>query len=91
MTFEAWYKQKYPNGITGLSLADVARAAWEAGRSASRRPVAIIQRAGNNFMIFQQRYNADRTERSDFFIRGGFASHYEAREWARSNGYEVEA
>lgn len=92
MTFETWYKQKYPNGlpIVGTASMDFARAAWEAGRAASRRPIAIIQRSGNSWNVFEQRYNDDRTERNDRLIRGGFVTSVDATSWARSNGYEVE-
>lgn len=67
-----------------------AEAAFEAGRAASRRPIAIIQRSGNSWNVFEQRYNDDRTERNDRFIRGGFVTSVDATSWARSNGYEVE-
>lgn len=94
MTFETWYKQKYPDGMGEHALADsfkrVAQAAWEAGRAASRRPIAIIQRSGNSWNVFEQRYNDDRTERNDRLIRGGFVTSVDATSWARSNGYEVE-
>lgn len=94
MTFETWYKQKYPDDLMdeGLSEAfrEVAQAAWEAGRAASRRPIAIIQRSGNSWNVFEQRYNDDRTERNDRLIRGGFVTSVDATSWARSNGYEVE-
>lgn len=94
MTFETWYKQKYPDDLMdeGLSAAfrEIAQAAWEAGRAASRRPIAIIQRSGNSWNVFEQRYNDDRTERNDRFIRGGFVTSVDATSWARSNGYEVE-
>lgn len=94
MTFEAWYKQKYPDGLGSGAMAaafrEVAQASWEAGRAASRRPIAIIQRSGNSWNVFEQRYNDDRTERNDRFIRGGFVTSVDATSWARSNGYEVE-
>lgn len=64
--------------------------AYELGRAASRRPIAIIQRSGNSWNVFEQRYNDDRTERNDRFIRGGFVTSVDATSWARSNGYEVE-
>lgn len=67
------------------------KAAYEAGRAASRRPIAIIQRSGNSWNVFEQRYNDDRTERNDRLIRGGFVTSVDATSWARSNGYEVEA
>lgn len=67
-----------------------AQSAFEAGRAASRRPIAIIQRSGNSWNVFEQRYNDDRTERNDRFIRGGFVTSVDATSWARSNGYEVE-
>lgn len=89
MTFEAWYKQNYADEPWQILV--IALAAWEAGRAASRRPIAIIQRSGNSWNVFEQRYNDDRTERNDRFIRGGFVTSVDATSWARSNGYEVEA
>lgn len=71
-------------------LRKAAASAFEAGRAASRRPIAIIQRSGNSWNVFEQRYNDDRTERNDRFIRGGFVTSVDATSWARSNGYEVE-
>lgn len=71
-------------------LRKAAASAFEAGRAASRRPTAVLQRSGNSWNVFEQRYNADRTERNDRFIRGGFVTSVDASSWARSNGYEVE-
>lgn len=71
-------------------LRKAAASAFEAGRAASRRPIAIIQRSGNSWNVFEQRYNDDRTERNDRLIRGGFVTSVDATSWARSNGYEVE-
>lgn len=71
-------------------LRKAAASAFEAGKAASRRPIAIIQRSGNSWNVFEQRYNDDRTERNDRFIRGGFVTSVDATSWARSNGYEVE-
>ena len=71
-------------------LRKAADSAFEAGKAASRRPIAIIQRSGNSWNVFEQRYNDDRTERNDRLIRGGFVTSVDATSWARSNGYEVE-
>lgn len=89
MTFEAWYEQNYADEPWQIRV--IALAAWEAGRAASRRPTAVLQRSGNSWNVFEQRYNDDHTERNDRFIRGGFVTSVDATSWARSNGYEVGA
>lgn len=61
------------------------RAMYEAGKAASRRPKAFIAKQGDSYLVMQGKS-------SDLMVtlmRGGFVSESEAKEWARSNGYEV--
>lgn len=77
------YIQKRPDG--NYKYRDVTRRwqawqfAYEAGRNASRRPVAMVKTFAKHQAVYS----------GGDLVRGGFDSVPEAREWAQSNGFEV--
>lgn len=64
-------------------------AGYEAGKAASRRPRASITRTGNSWNVMQLQQGMNPEQHAVFHIRGGFVTSVDAKEWARSNGYEV--
>ena len=80
MTFdEAVNKYLDEHGDFGTAM-HFGQAMYEAGKAASRRPVATIQYWGKMFGLF---------DKKDMLIKCGFPDKEESKEWARSNGYEV--
>lgn len=61
------------------------RAMYEAGKASSRRPRAFIAKQGNSFLVMK----GSTSDLMVTLIRGGFSYESDAKEWARSNGYEV--
>lgn len=55
------------------------QAAYEAGRNASRRPLAMVKTFAKHQAVYS----------GGDLVRGGFDSVSEARDWAQSNGFEV--
>ena len=86
MTFEEWYEKEYPDHSLPYEGLKLARKAYEAGKAASRRPRAIVQRVGNAWTIIKAGPSSDMATQ---LIRGGFVTSVDAKEWARSNGYDV--
>lgn len=89
MTFEeAFDRYLDEHGELGSAL-HFGQAMYEAGRSASRRPKAAITRTGNSWNVLQLKQGLMPEEQAVFHIRGGFVTSVDAKEWARSNGYDV--
>lgn len=86
MTFdEAVNKYLDEHGDFGTAM-HFGQAMYEAGKAASRRPRAIVQRVGNAWTIIKAGPSSDMATQ---LIRGGFVTSVDAKEWARSNGYDV--
>lgn len=86
---EEWLESQ--EGISGLSpeaywAIKGYEAGYEAGKLASRRPRAVVMRVGNSWTIIKSGPSSDTATQ---LIRGGFVTSVDAKEWARSNGYEV--
>jgi hypothetical protein len=75
---KGWESDPYDNPWTSGAWWSW-QAAYEAGRNASRRPVAIVKTFGKRQAVYSE----------GDLVRGGFDSVPEAREWAQSNGFEV--
>lgn len=86
MTFEESV-EKYldEHGDFGTAM-NFGRAMYEAGKAASRRPRAAVLRVGNAWTIIKSGPCSDTATQ---LIRGGFVTSVDAKEWARSNGFEV--
>lgn len=85
MTFEqAIEKYLEEHGDFGTAM-HFGQAMYEAGKAASRRPIAVARRVANSWAVVQEKDDAN----SYLHIRGGFSTCLEAEEWATSNGYEV--
>lgn len=82
MTFEqAIEKYLDKHGDFGTAM-HFGQTMYEAGKAARRRPLAIVRGCVvGRWMVFDGV--------SGSLLRGGFENHEEAKEWARSNGYEV--
>lgn len=86
MTFEeSVNKYLYDHGDFGTAM-HFGQAMYEAGKAASRRPRAMVMMVGNAWTIIKSCPSSDKATQ---LIRGGFANQADAKEWARSNGYEV--
>lgn len=89
MTFEeAVNKYLDEHGDFGTAM-HFGQAMYEAGKAASRRPSAFITRSGDTWNIQQGYKGVSPDNICMVFLRGGFRSQADAKEWARSNGYEV--
>ena len=89
MTFdEAVNKYLDEHGDFGTAM-HFGQAMYEAGRRASRRPRAAITRTGNSWNVLQLSAGMNPEHQAVALIRGGFVTSVDAKEWARSNGYEV--
>ncbi len=86
MTFEeAVEKYLDEHGEFGTAM-HFGQAMYEAGKMASRRPRAVVMQVGNSWTIIKSGPSSDTATQ---LIRGGFVTSVDAKEWARSNGYEV--
>lgn len=86
MTFyEAVNKYLDEHGDFGTAM-HFGQAMYEAGKAASRRPRAAVLRSGNSWIIIKASPSSDVPTQ---LIRGGFVTSVDAKEWARSNGYDV--
>lgn len=90
MTFdEAVNKYLDEHGDFGTAM-HFGQAMYEAGKSASRRPKADIERVGNSWVVVKLVHGIEPYQvPAKILIRGGFVTSFDAREWARSNGYDV--
>lgn len=89
MTFEeAVEKYLDEHGEFGTAM-HFGQAMYEAGKLASRRQLAAIIRTGNSWNIMQLDKGMNPDNQVVRHIRGGFVTSVDAKEWARSNGYDV--